>query len=107
MKMEGARNWYQSIYFDKLSFRQLFFEPQWTPSREERINIFSVVLILLQKEYIFICRLFQLRTTLICVNFCDFLTPTDAVTENPRKYFIAKKYMYDYPNRLGWRQNVL
>jgi hypothetical protein len=33
--------------------------------------------------------------------------PTDAVAENPQKYLIAKKYMYDYPNRLGWRQNVL
>jgi hypothetical protein len=38
---------------------------------------------------------------------CDFLTPTDAVTENPQKCFIAKKHMYYYLNRLGWRQNVL
>ncbi len=26
------------------------------------------------------------------VNFCDFLTPTDAVTENPQKYLAAEKY---------------
>jgi hypothetical protein len=28
----------------------------------------------------------------ISVNFCDFLTPTDAVTENPQNYFAAEKY---------------
>jgi hypothetical protein len=26
---------------------------------------------------------------LVSVNFCDFLTPTDAVTENPQKYMAA------------------
>jgi hypothetical protein len=29
---------------------------------------------------------------LVSVNFCDFLTPTDAVIENPQKYFAAEKY---------------
>jgi hypothetical protein len=35
-------------------------------------------------------------------NYCDFLTPTDAVTQ---KYLAAEKYYY--PNRLGWHQKVL
>ncbi len=26
------------------------------------------------------------------VNFCDFLMPTDAVTENPQNYLAAEKY---------------
>ena len=42
---------------------------------------------------------------LVSVNFCDFLTPTDAVIENPQKYLAAEKYYK--PNRLGWRQKVL
>jgi hypothetical protein len=29
---------------------------------------------------------------LVSVNYCDFLTPTDAVTENPQKYLAAEKY---------------
>ena len=29
---------------------------------------------------------------LVSVNFCDFLTPTDAVIENPQKYLAAEKY---------------
>jgi hypothetical protein len=28
----------------------------------------------------------------LCVNYCDYLTPTDAVTENPHKYLDAEKY---------------
>jgi hypothetical protein len=33
---EVGQNWYQSIQYDKLSGRQVFFTlPQWTPSREE------------------------------------------------------------------------
>ncbi len=32
----GGQNWYQSIHYDILSFRQVFFTlPQGTPSREE------------------------------------------------------------------------
>ncbi len=42
---------------------------------------------------------------LFSVNFCDFLTPTDAVTENPQKYLAAEKYYL--PNQLGWRKKVL
>jgi hypothetical protein len=36
------------------------------------------------------------------VKYCDFLTPTNAVTENPQaveKYYLS--------NRLGWGQKVL
>ncbi len=29
---------------------------------------------------------------LVSVNFCDCLTPTDAVIENPEKYLAAEKY---------------
>jgi hypothetical protein len=32
------------------------------------------------------------KPPLLSVNFCDFLTPTDAVTENPRRYLYAEKY---------------
>jgi hypothetical protein len=36
MALEGGRNWYQSIHFDKLSCRQVsVFGPKGTPSREE------------------------------------------------------------------------
>jgi hypothetical protein len=28
----------------------------------------------------------------LSVNYCDFLKRTDAVTENPHKYFAAEKY---------------
>jgi hypothetical protein len=42
---------------------------------------------------------------LISINFCDFLTPTDAVNENPQtNYPLRKKILLT--NRLGWRQNV-
>ncbi len=41
LKIVG-QNWYQSIQYDKLSGRQVFFTlPQWTPSREEH-KLFSV-----------------------------------------------------------------
>jgi hypothetical protein len=39
------------------------------------------------------------------VNFCDFLTPTDAAKENQKKYLAAENYYK--PNQLGWRQKVL
>jgi len=36
MAQEGGRNWYQSIHFDKLICRKVFFfGPKGTPSREE------------------------------------------------------------------------
>ncbi len=35
---------------------------------------------------------------LVSVNFCDFLTPTDAVIENPQKFLAAEKYY----NPTGW-----
>jgi hypothetical protein len=38
----------------------------------------------------------------LSVKFCDFLTPTNTVTENPQA---TEKYYYS--NRLGWRQKVL
>jgi hypothetical protein len=28
----------------------------------------------------------------LSVNYCDFLTPTNDVTENPQKYLAAEKY---------------
>jgi hypothetical protein len=35
MKTEGGGEWYQSIHFDKLSCRQVFFSgPKGTPSQE-------------------------------------------------------------------------
>jgi hypothetical protein len=34
IKTEVGRNWYLSIHFDELSYRQVsFLGPQWTPSR--------------------------------------------------------------------------
>ena len=34
---------------------------------------------------------------LVSVNFCDFLTPTDAVKENPQKYLAAEKILLTQP----------
>jgi hypothetical protein len=49
MKTEVGRNWYQSIHFDKLSFRQVSFSgPKWS------INIFSFV-----GMYFRVCQLLQ------------------------------------------------
>ncbi len=40
----GGRNWYQSIHFDKLVCRQVFFfVPEGTPSREEHKTSGSVL----------------------------------------------------------------
>jgi hypothetical protein len=52
MAKEGGQNWYQSIHFDKLVCRQVFFfVPKGTPSQEEHktsgsvLTTFSVALI--------------------------------------------------------------
>jgi hypothetical protein len=51
MAQDGGRNWYQSIHFDKLVCRKVFFfGPKGTTSREEHetsgsvLTIFSVAL---------------------------------------------------------------
>jgi hypothetical protein len=42
MAQEGGRNWYQSIHFDKLVCRKVFFfDPKGTPSREEHKTTFT------------------------------------------------------------------
>jgi hypothetical protein len=47
MKIEVGRNWYQSIHFYELSWRQVSFSgPQWTPSREEQKRFQSLYHIL-------------------------------------------------------------
>jgi hypothetical protein len=44
MKTEGGGEWYQSIHFNKLSCRQVFFfSPKGTPSREEHKTSGSVI----------------------------------------------------------------
>jgi hypothetical protein len=44
MTTEGGRNWYQSIHFDELVCRQVWFSsPKGTPSREEHKTISSVL----------------------------------------------------------------
>ncbi len=44
MAQEEGRNWYQSIHFDKLVCRKVFFfGPKGTPSREEHKTISSVL----------------------------------------------------------------
>jgi hypothetical protein len=44
MKTEGGGEWYQSIHFNKLSCRQVFFfGPKGTPSREEHKTSGSVI----------------------------------------------------------------
>ena len=44
MAQEGGRNWYQSIHFDKLVCRKVFFfGPKGTPLREEHKTISSVL----------------------------------------------------------------
>ena len=44
MAQEGGGEWYQSIHFDKLVCRKVFFfGPKGTPSREEHKTISSVL----------------------------------------------------------------
>jgi hypothetical protein len=44
MAQEGGRNWYQSIHFDKLVCRKVFFfGPKGTSSREEHKTSGSVI----------------------------------------------------------------
>ncbi len=66
-----------------------------------RHGIFSfhwtVILFLFFSSYLFLFFSYYSSSSyssvlLVSVNFCDFLTPTDAVIENPQKYLAAEKY---------------
>jgi hypothetical protein len=57
-------------------FRTLFYHQSFAPIGLQKTNAASGWLV---KKY-------------LSVNYCDFLMPINAVTENPQKYLAAEKY---------------
>ena len=82
-------------------FPEIICFPSGSRLGRPRHGIFSfhwtVILFLFFSSYLFLFFSYYSSSSyssllLVSVNFCDFLTPTDAVIENPQKYLAAEKY---------------